>query len=617
MHRLRQVPPARQVLVQREPHAHRPTGGTVAHGRHQRDEQCRPPLDAAAPRVVARVPQGGEELVHQAACAGVDVDQVHPRVGQPACGPTDLTHQQLDLGFGDRAARRPPGVRTAEADTGSTAPAGAILPDPDGELGSGGRSGVVQRAHQTCHARHETVLVDAQQTPGLLQRGAGQEGTGDHQTGTTARPRGQEGDLARAHPPVRSDSRVVIGGSTMRLRSCRAPSRCGDSNSSTPASGVEPAPLRGLRPLLTGHAAHRRGRWSRAGPQYRGGYPKTRRAGRGDRAQSVPKRSTSRSITASRAASTSPARGVGVVPRDDLPRALLEPGRGDEVRHEPAQLGGVEDPRVRLVPQQPRAPLRVHRGDRVGGHVHDARLDAGRRRQGLRDPVPGEHVVTRDTDRLTDRARVPQERHEAAREVPVVGQGPQRGPVAVHHDRPSLPHPLHSRPAAVQRDQRRAVGMGGPDDRHGRATIAVGGHQDVLAGDLVARVLPPGVAQRGGLGDREEHGRGLVRRGRADEDELPRAPLEHLQVGAHVVGGEGQPVDHGVVLLAGDRLPQRGRVADVEVTHPRALGPAGRPEAPRVNSVRSMPRSTARSATAELITPVPPRKSTRRATGSP
>src|SRR5918995_2081712 len=61
---------------------------------------------------------------------------------------------------------------------------------------------------------------------------------------------------------------------------------------------------------------------------------------------------------------------VSVVPVQDLPRSLMEAHYGGVVGDEPAHLAVVEDQRGRLVPEKPRAPLRVGGRDLVGWHVN-------------------------------------------------------------------------------------------------------------------------------------------------------------------------------------------------------------------------------------------------------
>ena len=169
---------------------------------------------------------------------------------------------------------------------------------------------------------------------------------------------------------------------------------------------------------------------------------------------------------------------------------------------------------------------------------------------------------------LPDRAGMAEQGDEAAGEVVVVGQRPQRGAVAVDDDLLAPAHPLHHRPAAVERHQRPVVGVRGPHDRHREALLPVGGREQVLAGDLVAGVLPERVAQRRGLHDRQACRRRLVGRRGADEDVLPGPPAEQVEVGADVVGRERHPVDDRVELLVAERLLHRPGVADVGAHNP-------------------------------------------------
>ena len=101
----------------------------------------------------------------------------------------------------------------------------------------------------------------------------------------------------------------------------------------------------------------------------------------------------------------------------------------------------------------------------------------------------------------------------------------------------------------------------------GIAVRAVRGQQPLLAGDLVARVLPVGVRERRRLRDHRVHGRLLIRRGRADEHQLPGrrrlgAAAEPGQVALDVGDRERDPVDDRVVARAAQR---RGRRAAVDV----------------------------------------------------
>jgi hypothetical protein len=84
-----------------------------------------------------------------------------------------------------------------------------------------------------------------------------------------------------------------------------------------------------------------------------------------------------------------------------------------------------------------------------------------------------------------------------------VRERPEAGAVALHDDRLPSSHPIDRRPAAEKRHEGRIVGVRGADDGGREAAFAVGRDEQVLARDLVARVLPVRVAQRRRLGDRQ------------------------------------------------------------------------------------------------------------------
>ena len=117
-------------------------------------------------------------------------------------------------------------------------------------------------------------------------------------------------------------------------------------------------------------------------------------------------------------------------------------------------------------------------------------------------------------------------------EIAVVGDHPERGAVA-GHDRLSCPRRMRStdgvglRPAIDgQRNLRVAIGQRGADDGDRETLFAIGPQQALLAGDLVARILPVGVGQRRRFGDQIVRRRLLVGAGGADEDVLPGAAAE-------------------------------------------------------------------------------------------
>ena len=204
-------------------------------------------------------------------------------------------------------------------------------------------------------------------------------------------------------------------------------------------------------------------------------------------------------------------------------------------------------------------------------------LDTGGAPEPAVDLVPGRRMRSGDRERLTDRRRMSEQPDEADGEVVAVGQGPLGGAVAVHDDRLPGPHPRDVGPAAGGRDEGLVVGVRRPDDGRGEPVVAVRRDQQILAGDLVAGVLPVRVPQRCGLGDREPGGRLLVRGGRADEDVLPAAVAEPFDVGRDDIGGEGAELGDDIELLTAQGLVDGGLIAGIGVQGlaPRSAASAG------------------------------------------
>jgi hypothetical protein len=84
--------------------------------------------------------------------------------------------------------------------------------------------------------------------------------------------------------------------------------------------------------------------------------------------------------------------------------------------------------------------------------VHEPGFDPGGGREGLGYLIPGQDVVRGDVEGVADRSRVAEKRHEASREIRVVGQRPEGRAVAVHDDLLALPHPAQHGPATVERN---------------------------------------------------------------------------------------------------------------------------------------------------------------------
>lgn len=119
-----------------------------------------------------------------------------------------------------------------------------------------------------------------------------------------------------------------------------------------------------------------------------------------------------------------------------------------------------------------------------------------------------------------------------------------------------------------------AIGMAGPDDGDRKALPAVGGHQHIFAGGLLAAVFPVRIAQRRSLGDPRRGQRLLIRRRRADKKVLSRSAGKQTDVARHVLGRVGDEVRHHVERLPLQRVPHRRLVTDIRMDGARALGHA-------------------------------------------
>jgi len=96
---------------------------------------------------------------------------------------------------------------------------------------------------------------------------------------------------------------------------------------------------------------------------------------------------------------------------------------------------------------------------------------------------------------LADGTGMPEQSDQALGEVAVVGQSPDAGPVAGNDDRRTPAHTVDDRVRLLptsddNRDLGRPVGQRGPDDCRGEARFTLCPLKDLLARDLVERVLP-------------------------------------------------------------------------------------------------------------------------------
>ena len=98
---------------------------------------------------------------------------------------------------------------------------------------------------------------------------------------------------------------------------------------------------------------------------------------------------------------------------------------------------------------------------------------------------------------------------------------PQRSAVAVDDHRLACAHTVDPGVASAHRHQRRVIRVRRTHDGDGELFFAKGTDQPLFAGDLVARILPEGIGERGRFADGQVDGRLLISRGRADTDRLP------------------------------------------------------------------------------------------------
>src|SRR5215208_2265106 len=101
--------------------------------------------------------------------------------------------------------------------------------------------------------------------------------------------------------------------------------------------------------------------------------------------------------------------------------------------------------------------------------------------------------------------------------------------------------------------------------------VSVRRHQQVLAADLVAGVLPEGIPQRSRLHDREATGWRLVGRRGADEQVLAHSVAEQLQARLYLGRRKRPEVRHDVELQVADGGPDRVRLTEVTDEPPTAV----------------------------------------------
>ncbi len=228
---------------------------------------------------------------------------------------------------------------------------------------------------------------------------------------------------------------------------------------------------------------------------------------------------------------------------------------------------------MRLVTEQPRTPLGNLPSQRLTGDVHQLRrLHPGGTTQRSEDRIPGEHLIPGDRVRLTQRRWLRQQPSEHVGEVGRMSQRPQAGAIPMDDGRLARPHPGDLGPVAVDRQRELVVGVRRTHDRHREAVLAIALHQEVLARDLVPRVLPERVAQRRRLPDRQARHRLGIGRRRRDEDVLPHPPREQLDIALQPIEGEAHEVGHHIERPSGQCRNNAGRIVQISVDDLHPIG---------------------------------------------
>ena len=228
--------------------------------------------------------------------------------------------------------------------------------------------------------------------------------------------------------------------------------------------------------------------------------------------------------------------GIGIEPGDGSADALGVRHGGTVVRDEALDLGVVEHHADGLVANQAAARIGVAGGEEIARDVDEVAVQRRRLRPSCvyhwSQVITSSLVMWKAWPMACSRARRPTS--PLAKSVLwVMTQRDEPSPGMITF----LPRRMRSTavygfgPAVHgQGDLGVAVGVGGTDDGEGEALFAVGAHQAVFAGYLLARIVPVGIGEGRGFGDEVVPDGLLVGAGGADEDVLPGAAAEELEV---------------------------------------------------------------------------------------
>ena len=251
--------------------------------------------------------------------------------------------------------------------------------------------------------------------------------------------------------------------------------------------------------------------------------------------------------------------------------AFMEGSGGTEARHGALQLAAVEDDGYTLVSDK--VALKVP-GLGRGGHeeVGSDVVEFGLHSEGIGhavvDLIPRQLFVAHNLEGFSECLWIAEQADEATGKVFVPGERPERGAVAIDDDGLALHHALQHLPGTFQSmdadgHATLTIGVAGADDGNGETVVAPLAHEQFLAGNLVARVLPMGIGQRGSLGDDVIGGRFVIGRSRRYIDVLARAALEEPDVALHLRGQEADELADGIELCVAQLAQHLVGIVDV------------------------------------------------------
>ena len=257
---------------------------------------------------------------------------------------------------------------------------------------------------------------------------------------------------------------------------------------------------------------------------------------------------------------------------DGPAHALVETRGAAEARNDALELLVVEEHGPGLVAQQLpfQVVIRRHGVQEIGRDIIRLQLHAEHVGDDPVDLAPGQRLVRGDLEGVADGVGVAHQADESFGEIRIVRQRPLGRAVPVQDDGFAVQHAAEHLPGALgtvygQRDAALVVGVAGTDDGDRIALRAEFLHQEILARDFVAGVLPVRVGERRALRDEGVDRRLLVGRGGADVHVLLRLAAEQAPVAFHLRRHEADEVADAVPLHAGQLGGCVRLVGDVRV----------------------------------------------------